>query len=175
MFAHCSHKSAVLNSPFLFGPHFLSFCELYAKKLDLGIPSKSSGRQHGTQNRPSGAKELPKSIQDVLFSRSKNWPAPQSPQGLLFDNCLCIWGSPRHHFWTFWKQICRELTRNTSKKHVMTNAQLFSVLTFWCCLVALWLVFGVLLVSFWYCFGSNWLPFAGFSITLRRQLLPILC
>ena len=40
---------------------------------------------------------------------------------------------------------------------------------------ALWSPFGSLLLPFCFSFGSNWFPFARFPMTLRRQILPVLC
>lgn len=91
-----------LTNPRYFGPHFSLFFKLYAKKVDWGTPSQSSGRQHGTQNRPSGVKT---SLD--YNTRNSLWPPretlafkrpPEAPKGPILNDSVCIlvplWRSP---------------------------------------------------------------------------------
>jgi hypothetical protein len=48
-------------------PFFFIFCWSYAKKLDFGTPSKSTGVQNGDQNQHSGVQRLLKSIRCAHF------------------------------------------------------------------------------------------------------------
>ena len=84
---------------FFSGPHFLIFYRLHAKKVDMGTPSKSSVRQHGTPNRPSGGQELPKNFRGGHFFEVQKLTSAPIATRLLFT---------RHHFWNKSAEILQE-------------------------------------------------------------------